>query len=115
MVSTQPLTATLPFLASIPTAILSPNAATRSEMNGSLSAARVPITTRATPMASAFSTDARVRMPPPSCTRRPRPTILSTAPRLRGSPSKAPSRSTTCTHSEPAALNPAATATGSSE
>lgn len=98
----------------MPTAILSPNAATSSETNPSLSAARVPITTRETPMASAVSTEARVRIPPPSCTLSPSARIPWTEPRLRGSPANAPSRSTTCTHCAPAAPNPAATEAGSS-
>ena len=112
VVSTQPFTATLPSFASIPTAILSPNACTSSATKRSLSAARVPITTRLTPKPSARSTAARVRRPPPSSTFIPIAAIACTSARFCGSPAKAPSRSTTWTHALPAAQNCAATSAG---
>ena len=75
VVSTHPFTATFPSFASMPTAIFSPNCCTNSPTKRSLSAARVPITTRLTPKLNTRSTVSRERIPPPSSTFKPVATI----------------------------------------
>src|SRR5204863_386300 len=80
-------------------------------------AARVPITTQATPASSTASTAATSRRPPPASTGtgRTASTILAMSAVCRGAPANAPSRSTTCRRSAPAAAQRSAIATGSSE
>ena len=112
--STQPLTATKPSRASIPTAIWSPNSFTKVLIKSGDSHAFVPTTTRLTPIAKASAICWRVRSPPPSwtgiCTV---PRMVRTLSQLRGSPPNAPSRSTTCSHWAPCSAHRRAPAAGS--
>src|SRR5680860_985920 len=100
--------------ASSPTATLSPCAATAAATNAGSSSAMVPITTREAPYPTDASRSAMLRMPPEACTATPVAWTMSAIRcRLRGSPWKAASRSTTCSHSAPSAAKRRATATGS--
>ncbi len=100
----QPSTATRPSRASMPTASRSaPKRCTRPVTNSGSWQARVPTTTRRTPAWKASSISLSVRKPPPSCTCRPVAAIRATCAMLRGTPSNAPSKSTTWTHCAPAA------------
>ena len=87
VVSTHPLTATRPSLASIPTAIRSPERP--DQFGNELGAFGRPRADHdpAAPAASARSTAARVRMPPPNWTRNPCPTIRRPS-RIAGFPGK---------------------------
>src|SRR5215203_55012 len=113
-VSAQPSTATLPFLASRPTAIRFGYFFAASFTSAGSRTAAVPMMTRLTPLPSQPSMVAMSRMPPPSCTQRPTVSRMrSTADTFIGLPAKAPSRSTTCRCLKPCVSKMCACAAGS--
>ena len=111
----QPFTATSPSLASMPTARRGPWAAAISRRKAGSVAARVPMTTREAPASKAASAAATERIPPPNWTLGPSEAMRRSVGRLRASPPKAPSRSTTWIHSAPSRAKRTAGSTGSSK
>ena len=113
--SSQPCTFTSFSCASMATTTQPGRAAQSACTSAGSRTAAVPSTTRAAPTSSQRSALARVRMPPPSCTRSGAAakmrSITATFP---GSPSRAPSRSTTCKRVAPASKNVLAHTAGSS-
>ena len=112
--SAQPLVATLPSRASMPTATCPGNVRAASRTKSGFSTATVPKITRCNPLFSQFSIVAMSRMPPPNCAGTLHlDKIASTGAAFTGSPSNAPFRSTRCSHSHPASTNSRACAAGS--
>ena len=111
----QPATETIPPRTSTPTRMREVNAdSASSSRSGSVNAA-VPSTTRLAPAASARRIDAIERSPPPSSTGTSSSEVMrSTCSRFAGSPSRAPSRSTTWRKRAPASTKERAASSGSS-
>ena len=114
-VSAQPWAAILPPLASMPTTIHPGKACAALRTNCGSVAATVPKITRFMPAASQPSIALMSRMPPPSWMGSDTAArIARIASVFAERPSKAPSRSTQCSHLNPAAANSRACAAGSS-
>src|SRR5712692_1071385 len=112
----QPSTATRPSEASTPTMIRSSKRRHTSPRKTGSRAARVPTTAQRAPASSTVSTCASSRRPPPTSTGMEMPAMrVRISAAWAGRPSKAPSRSTTCSRWAPAACHWRAIATGSSE
>ena len=95
MTSSQPLIATIPFLASIPTAILSSYFSTANLTKSGFLRAEVPKITLAIPAFKYLSTHSILRIPPPTSTGiLSSDTIVLMSSKFGISPDFAPSKST---------------------
>ena len=111
----QPLVATLPPRASMPTATWPGKARAAARTKSGSSTATVPRMTRASPLLSHVSMVAISRMPPPSWAGTLHAArIASTGAAFTGAPANAPFKSTRCNHWHPACSKARACAAGSS-